>query len=100
MTFLEEHLNGEVRVGLPWQSLSAFLRIATHPRVMGSPLAAAEAAGFVDDWLAAPAAWMPDVTDSTWAILRGLLERHSLTGTLVPDAQLDAHAIQQGVPRS
>lgn len=65
---------------------------------MGSPLAAAEAAGFVDDWLAAPAAWMPDVTDSTWAILRGLLERHSVTGNLVPDAQLAALAIQHGVP--
>ena len=43
-SFLEEHLNGDVRVGLPWQSLSAFLRIVTHPRIMATPLTIAEAA--------------------------------------------------------
>lgn len=31
-------LNGAHRVGLPWQSLGGFLRIATNPRVLPSPL--------------------------------------------------------------
>lgn len=97
-SFLEEHLNGEVRIGLPWQSLSAFLRIATHPRIMGTPLSAPTAAVFVDDWLEAPAAWMPDVTPASWSILRDLMEKHDVTGNLVPDAQLAALAIQYGVP--
>jgi predicted nucleic acid-binding protein len=30
--WLTEQLNGARRVGLPWQSVAAFLRIATHPR--------------------------------------------------------------------
>ena len=97
-SFLEEHLNGEVRIGLPWQSLSAFLRIATHPRIMGAPLSAPTAATIVDDWLEAPAVWMPDVTPASWSILRGLMEKHDVTGNLVPDAQLAALAIQYGVP--
>jgi toxin-antitoxin system PIN domain toxin len=96
--FLEQRLNGDTRVGLPWQSLGAFLRIATHPRVMASPLTADAAAGFVDDWLGAPAAWLPEVTPATWSIARGLLVRHAVTGNLVPDVQLAALAVQYGVP--
>lgn len=34
---VQEALNGPRRVGLPWQTLTAFLRIATHPRVYASP---------------------------------------------------------------
>ena len=97
-SFLEEHLNGDVRMGLPWQSVAAFLRIATHPRIMAAPLSGSEAAGFVDGWLSAPAAWMPDVTPASWSILRGLIEKHGVTGNLVPDAQLAALAVQYGVP--
>ena len=96
--FLEDRLNGDVRVGLPWQSLGAFLRISTHPRAMQSPLSATDAAGFVDDWLSAPAAWIPEVTGATWRILRGLVHAHEVTGNLVPDAQIAALAIEHGVP--
>lgn len=96
--FLEEHLGGDVRVGLPWQSIGAFLRIATHPRVMAAPLEAGLAATIVEEWLAAPAAWVPEVTPATWSILRRLLEEHEVTGNLVPDAQLAALAVQYGVP--
>ncbi len=95
--FLEAQLNGDVRVGLPWQSLGAFLRIATHPRVMTTPLTADEATAFVDDWLAAPTTWIPDVTAATWAIARRLIVDHHVTGNLVPDVQLAALAIQHGI---
>ena len=97
-SFLEEHLNGDVRVGLPWQSLSAFLRIVTHPRIMATPLTIAEAAAIVDDWLAAPAAWVPEPTLTTWNVLRRLLVEGEVRGNLVPDAQLAALAIAHGVP--
>ena len=50
-TWLEEALNGDERVGLPWASLMAFQRIITHPRVTATPLTAAQAWGFVTDWL-------------------------------------------------
>ena len=96
--FLEVHLNGDRRIGLPWQSLGAFLRISTHPRILGSPLSASAASTFVEDWLAAPATWVPDVTRSTWSILRGLIEAGAVTGNLVPDAQLAALALEYGVP--
>lgn len=56
VSWLTEVLNGNRRVGLPWQSLGAFVRIATHPRVTRHPLDADTAQNIVDSWLAAPAA--------------------------------------------
>lgn len=94
--FLEQHLNGAARVGLPWQSISAFLRISTHPRIMTTPLAPAFAVACVDDWLAAPAAWLPDVTKATWSIMRTLVVDADISGNLVPDAQLASLALQHG----
>lgn len=96
--FLEEHLNGDLRIGIPWQSVSAFLRLATHPRIMANPLRTQAAVTFVDDWLAAPAAWLPDLKARTWTIMSQLVVTHELTGNLIPDAQLAALAIEHGVP--
>lgn len=41
--WLEERINGATRVGLPRQSLGAFVRIVTHPRATDRPLTSAEA---------------------------------------------------------
>jgi toxin-antitoxin system PIN domain toxin len=90
-------LNGDERVGLPWQTLGAFLRIATHPRVTANPLTAAEAQEHVDQWLAAEPAWIPPATERTASLYAGLARRHHVTGNLVPDAQLAALALEFGV---
>lgn len=95
--WLEEVLNGDRRVGIPWQSLGAFLRISTHPRIATSPLTAAQAWSFVQDWLDAPVSWVPPATERTAAVLRSLVERHHVTGNLVTDAQLAALAIEHGL---
>ncbi len=90
-------LNGHERVGLPWQTLGAFLRIATHPRVTANPLTAAQAQEHVDGWLAAEPAWIPPATERTAAVYADLARRHHVTGNLVPDAQLAALALEHGV---
>lgn len=95
--WLETVLNGHVRVGLPAQSLGAFLRISTHPRVMEKPLTAEEAWAVVAGWLDAPAAWVPDITDATLRLLGDLIVENSVTGNLVPDAQLAALALEHGL---
>lgn len=90
-------LNSEQRVGLPWQTLGAFLRIATHPKVSRNPLGPAEAQGWVDAWLNAESTWIPPATERTAVIYRDLARRHFVTGNVVPDAQLAALAIENGV---
>lgn len=95
--WLQGAFDGPERVGLPVQSLGAFLRIVTHPRVTTNPLTPEEAIGFVEAWLAFPNAWVPPTGSSTLQILGDLTRRHHVTGNLVPDAQLAALAIEFGV---
>lgn len=96
-TWLTDALNGDRRVALPWQTIGAFMRIATHPRVASDPMSGPEAWSFVADWLAAPVTWIPGATKRTAAILGTLIERHDLTANAVPDAQLAALAIEHGL---
>jgi toxin-antitoxin system PIN domain toxin len=95
-SFLDEVLNGPHRVGLPWSSLTSFLRIATHPRVFARPLSAAVAAEQVREWLAAPAAWVPAPGEGHAVIFLELISRHRITGTLISDAALAALALEHG----
>jgi toxin-antitoxin system PIN domain toxin len=95
--WLEDALNGNRRVGLPWESLTAFVRLVTNPRVVPRPLAPVDAWAFVEDWLAAPAAWVPVPTERHAAVLGDLVRRHRPIAKLVPDAHLAALAIEHGV---
>jgi uncharacterized protein len=97
LEWVTEHLNGPRRVGLPWQSLTAFLRIATHPRALAHPLTPAVAWQQVTEWLAAPAAWVPEPGPSHVALLGDLIARYEVRGNLVPDAQLAALALEHGL---
>lgn len=96
-TWLDRHLNGATRIGLPWPSLTAFVRISTHPRVFTDPLTTAQAWQQVTDWLAAPAAWVPVPTPRHAEVLGRLLVDHHCTSTLVPDADLAALAVEHGL---
>lgn len=97
LRWLTEALNGPVRIGLPWPSISAFVRIRTHPRAFEHPLKPDDAWDRVVAWLAAPAAWTPTPTDRHAEVLGGLVRRHQLVGNAVPDAHLAALAIEHGV---
>ncbi len=95
--WLSEQLNGSRRVGLPWQSLSAFLRISTHPRAFERPLGPAPAGACVAAGLAAPAAWIPQPGPEHAELLGELMVGHGVRGNLVPDAQLAALALEHGL---
>jgi hypothetical protein len=95
--WMEDALNGPARVGLPWPSLTAFVRIVTHPRASSSPLTPQEAWSVVDDWLAAGAAWIPVAGARHAEVFRRLVIDGDLRGNLVPDAHLAALAIEHGV---
>lgn len=95
--WLTEKLNGPRRVGLPWQSLVAFMRISTHPRASTHPLEPEQAARFVDDWLEPEVAWIPHPGPGHASVLSGLLTRYHLTGSVISDAHLAALAIEHGL---
>lgn len=96
--WLEDAFNGTTRVGLPWPTILAFLRIATHHRIMKRPLTVHEAWSFIDDWMSQSIAWIPTESPHHLSILRDLTTRYELTAKQIPDAHLAALAIGHGVP--
>ena len=96
-TWLESALNGPRRVALPWQTLSAFVRISTNPRAREHPLDPGTAVGFVRAWLDAEMAWTPSPGPGFATTFLGLIEKYQLRGNLVTDAQLAALAIEHGL---
>ena len=94
--WLDERLWGTARVGLPWQSLLAFLRISTNPRVYQRPQKLADAWAQVQAWLACEPAWVPEPTERHAEILEQLFAHAPVTGNLIPDAHLAAIAIGHG----
>lgn len=95
--WMEAALNGDTRVGLPWSTLTAFLRIATNPRAFPDPLTPVEAWLQVDEWLNAPRAWIPAPTSGFRETLGRLIRDHQVQGPLVSDAKLAALALDHGV---
>lgn len=97
-TWLTEALNGRRRIAIPAQSVTAFVRIATHPRVSANPLTGPQAWGFVSAWLSADPAWVPPTSERTLAFFGEIVSRHGATANLVTDALLAAHALEHGLP--
>jgi len=96
-SWLEEQLNGAQRIGLPWESLVGFVRLATNPRVSSPPLEPSAAWSFVDEWLSIPLVWTPMPTDGHAQVLGALVTKYRLSGKLIPDAHLAALAIEHGL---
>lgn len=95
--WLTSRLNGPRRVGFPWQSLVAFLRISTHERASAHPLTAERATRFIADWLEPEVAWIPREGPGHARILTDLVTRYHLRGSVVSDAHLAALAIEHGL---
>jgi toxin-antitoxin system PIN domain toxin len=95
--WLDDRLNGSDRVGVPWPSLLAFVRITTNPRIFERPRPMAEVWQQVRDWVACESAWIPTPTERHPALLAEMLAVPGVKGDLVPDAHLAALAIEYGL---
>ena len=94
--WLEDRLNGPVGVGLPWQVLNAFVRLASNPRVSPNPMSVERAWGVVDAWLTLDATFVPEPTHRHRRLLADLMPAVT-RAELIPDAHLAALAIQYGL---
>ncbi len=95
--WLDSRLNGDARVGLPWASLLAFLRLVTSHRIYESPVSLPDAWAQVERWLTWPNVWIPTPTERHTAILGRMLEAAGGGRNLVPDADLAALAVEHGL---
>lgn len=95
--WLDERLNGTVRVGLPWPSILAFVRIASNPAILQRAVTPAMAWRQVQAWLARDVVWIPVAGEAHVEIFGALLDRRLMSSRLVPDAHLAALAIEHGL---
>lgn len=95
--WMVDALNGAQRVAIPWQSLWAFVRIVTNPRAIARPLSPREAWEHVEDWLDAPATWVPAPGRGHREILGAMLVDRDLRAGLVSDAVLAAICVEHGL---
>jgi hypothetical protein len=94
--WLERTFSGSEAVGLPWQSIAAFVRIMTDTRLPGERFTAAEAVDAVQRWLEQPLVRVLTPGDDHWLLFRQMVMEGQASGPLVTDAQIAALAIEYG----
>jgi toxin-antitoxin system PIN domain toxin len=96
-SWLDARMNGEIRIGLPWISLLAFLRLSTNRHINpgGPPLNIAVAQ--VDRWLSSRRVWTPQPGEAHHRTLSRLLTSPSISSKDLSDAHLAALAIDHGL---
>ena len=83
-------------VGLPWQSVAAFLRIITSSSLPGTRVTMPEAIEVIEEWMALPQVRFLAPTDRHWGVLRQVLLEGRVRGPLTTDAELAAVTIEYG----
>ena len=94
--WLEEIFSGIEVVGLPWQAVSAFLRVVTNRRLPGERLTLEQAAQVVGLWLANANVRVLIPGDHYWPLFRRMLTEGQASGALVSDAEIAALTIEYG----
>ena len=95
--WLEQRLSARVRVGIPWSSLTAFVRIACNPRVFERPATVARAWQQACTWLDYPTTFVPEAGERHRDILAAWIPSVVTSSKLVPDAHLAALAVEHGL---
>jgi uncharacterized protein len=94
--WVEEIFSDIELVGLPWQTVSAFLRVVTNRRLPGSRLTVEQAIEIVEAWLEQPNVRIIVASDDHWSVLKRMIVEGQASGPLVSDAELVALTVEYG----
>ena len=94
--WLESAFNDDEQVALPWQTLLAFVRLSTNPRVVAHPISGEAACGVVSGWLAYPNVTVANPAEEFWPRFCAQVIEAQVRGSLVTDAALAALALEHG----
>lgn len=94
--WVQNVLSQAAPVGLPWQTVGAFLRIMTNTRLPGERFSLEEAAQIVDGWFEQPNVRLLIPGDDHWMLLRRMIVEGQAPGALVSDAQIAALTVEYG----
>lgn len=88
--------SGDELVGLPWQTISAFLRIATDSRLPGKRFTIEESIGIVQQWMELKQVRLLVPGERHWHIFQRMLVEGQVRGPMTTDAALAALTIESG----
>jgi toxin-antitoxin system PIN domain toxin len=94
--WVEGALSGNEPIGLPWQTVSAFLRVLTYPGLFGERFSMGQALAIVDRWIELPHVSKLSPGERYWSLFREMLVGGDARGKLTSDAALAALTIESG----
>ena len=94
--WVEDTFSGDALVGLPWQTISAFIRILTNPNLPGERFSTKEIVSIVHEWLELPNLRVLSPGERHWSIFQQMLLEGQARGPMTTDAQLAALTIEHG----
>ncbi len=95
-SWLGEILSEPELVGLPWQTISAFLRITTNSRLTGDRFPTEKAIGVVQQWMERKNVRLLAPGERHWSIFQRMLIDGQIRGPMTTDAHLAALTIEYG----
>jgi len=94
MRWFAQTLDSGTQIGIPLQSILAFVRVSTNPRLLRSPKTMPAALAVVDTWLLLPNVRIVAPGQEHWSIFKRLRVASAISGNLATDAHLAALAIE------
>jgi uncharacterized protein len=95
-SWFEERLSSDDLFYFSWQTITAFLRISTNPKIFRSPMTETEAIETVNGWLDNSNVEILKPTSRHWSIFSRIIGENKVRGALMMDAHLAALAIEHG----
>ena len=96
MRWLDALLTDSEPVGLPWSTITGFLRVSTNSRLFPYALPIGRAIDLVDLWLSNRLVSIVEPGSGHWPIMRELLVEAGRGANLTTDAHLAALCIERG----
>jgi toxin-antitoxin system PIN domain toxin len=94
--WVEAAFSGDEPIGLPWQNISAFIRIMTYPGLFGERFIMRQVLSIFDEWIEMAHIRVLSPGEDHWEFFREMLVGGDVRGKLTSDAALAALTIEYG----
>ena len=94
--WLQSIISGSELIGLPWQTIQAFLRITTNPRISGGQVSIERSIGAIQQWIDLPHVRVLSPGERHWDQLQRMLIDGQAPGPMASDAHLAALTLEYG----
>lgn len=95
--FLDSVWRGNETCYVCWQTLTAYLRMITHPKIFSKPFTQAQAEENISRLLTSPRIMCISEEAGFWDVYQAVSKKIPVRGNLVPDAYLAALLKQRGI---